>query len=458
MKNNSQEKSIMLESRSETFRELTPAEKTYDTFNNLACTWNIVTYSSISGALSEKILREALDLLQERHPLLQCVITNSLNHLYFETRKNKKNPLTVIEKTSELDINNLIRSQLNNKIESNKYLFRTVFVHDRHQTNPTHYLITTSHHAISDALCSVQLHSEILKFCSNIISNSSVIQVPKLPILRPLEKLVPMSHQGFIGKLKSIAFLLRIGFKSLLYQPKTLKFEQYVSIEYRRNNFVQRQLDELLTEQLIKTCRQQNITVHGALCSAMLLATAKGLQPREKIPVSCLSIVNLRNRLEPMISKENLGRLISSISSFHILKPSLSFWQLAGEVKQQIETGFHRGDIFSLLSIFKEINQMTISQPKQAFSTVVVSNLGRLNIPKNYGTLKLEEISFLFGQAACGGVPTLAVATWQGKMFLNFIFSEPSLSQKTIEILADDVVKNLRQAISGRGKICAKQN
>lgn len=52
----------------------------------------------------------------------------------------------------------------------------------------------------------------------------------------------------------------------------------------------------------------------------------------------------------------------------------------------------------------------------------------------------LEEISFVPALAAFGGVFAAAVSTFQGKMLLNFMFSEPSITQETIEEFANNAI------------------
>ena len=78
-----------------------------------------------------------------------------------------------------------------------------------------------------------------------------------------------------------------------------------------------------------------------------------------------------------------------------------------------------------------------LSRPNEAPVTVALTNIGRIDIPSDYGLLKLEKISFIPAQAVFGGIFSAAVTTFQDTMILNFMFSEPSLSQEKIEILVD---------------------
>ena len=62
----------------------------------------------------------------------------------------------------------------------------------------------------------------------------------------------------------------------------------------------------------------------------------------------------------------------------------------------------------------------------------------------------LEEISFVPALAAFGGVFAAAVSTFQGKMLLNFMFSEPSISQETIEELANNAISIVECLLLGK--------
>lgn len=44
-----------------------------------------------------------------------------------------------------------------------------------------------------------------------------------------------------------------------------------------------------------------------------------------------------------------MGSLASSIVTFHTLKPSMSFWNLARDVKQQIATNIQHNELFSMM-------------------------------------------------------------------------------------------------------------
>jgi NRPS condensation-like uncharacterized protein len=109
-------------------------------------------------------------------------------------------------------------------------------------------------------------------------------------------------------------------------------------------------------------------------------------------------------------------------------------------VKQKFEASTKRGDIFKMILVAKHLIDFSLTYPKQVAATVSVSNAGRVNIPKVYGEFELEEISFLGSHALYAGMFITHVSTFQGKMLLNFVFSEPSISRNTMEGIVNQLI------------------
>ena len=431
-------------------RKLASSEQALEIMNRCANSLHVVTIGRVIGPLTAEILRPALDLLQKRHPRLNSRIIGSLNNMRFEDGAIKI-PLRVVEKFDSPQWQEVVLEELNQKIESQLGLMRAVLVHFERENNVS-YLIVTLHHAISDGLSSIQLYSEILTYCQKIASSEPIGEVISLPPLRSVERLLPKSLQGFRGLMDGFYSLLRLKFLHDWHRPETLGFEKYVSIESRRSNMIHRYLDEELTERVVNYCRQEKTTVQAALGAAMMWAVAKQITAGKRVDVrlSCQSFVSLRQHLQPMIGNENLGMLASFIISFHTLKISMSFWDLARDIRQQLETDLEGTAIFSLMLILRNIFEFLLAHPSEIPSSVALSNIGRVNISQVYGLFKIEEISFTTAAAVSGGALVATTLTFAGKMFLNFTFSEPSISQRTMEQLVNSTVTDLIDACKGK--------
>ncbi|MEG4810201.1 condensation domain-containing protein [Microcoleus sp. F8-D3] len=427
-------------------RALSVTEQAMELLNRQHGSFNIVTISRVKGDIKEEILRQALDAVQSIHPLLNSRIVGTLDHLEFTNQETEKVPLRVVSQGINDNWEDVVREELNKTIDSSQVLLRCVLIYKESEINIS-YLITTVHHGISDGLSCISLQSEILK-CYQIIASGNSIDIDCEPALPPLEELLPKWMQGKKGIDKGKWFLLKTKLQMLLHQPEQLESEETVPLESRSCGMTHRFLQKDLTQKLIELCRQEKTTVQGALCAAMLLTVAnkiRGGKPRS-IKVLCRTYVDLRRRISPPIQQKNLGFLASFLTSLHKIKPQMSFWDLSREVTKNIELGLKTQDIFKPLTLFRKIVEYHINNPDEAYVTIAVTNIGRVNnIPEVYGDLEIEEISFIPSNAIIGKVFTVATATFQEKMLLNFTASKPSLSQETIEMLATGVINCLTE-------------
>ncbi|UUO17285.1 phthiocerol/phthiodiolone dimycocerosyl transferase family protein [Dolichospermum heterosporum] len=430
-------------------RKLGQLEETMEILNQRAKTWNVVTISRIRGNIQETVLRQSLNIIQYRHPALNSHIINSRNSYYYQSKGTGKLPLQVVNIRESQEWEAIVNAEMNQVIDSSKYLLRVVLVKILNQQN-INYLITTTHHAITDGLSSVQLHSEILTYCQKITEGKSLPIVTTLEPLPPIEKLLPTWTNSFKSKLGRVALLLNIAFQKYWNQPKALRVEKYVPISQRRCEIIHRQLSEESTRQFIQQCRQENTTVQSALCAALMLTVSKQLAKNheDNIPVSCLSYLDLRRRLQPEISTENMTVLAASLMKFYRITNNTSFWELARKVKHNLNEKIHQGEIFQMIYLAKYLINFSLLFPNQVSPTVSVSNLGKVNIPHTYGELELEEISFVGSHALYAGMFIVHAATFQEKMTLNFVFSQPSLNQQTMERLVDHCIDSIMKVSS----------
>lgn len=422
-------------------RKLGQLEETMEILNQRAKTWNLVTISRIQGNLQETVLRQSLDILQYRHPALNSHIINSENSYYFQSIDTGKLPLQIVNIGESQEWEAVVNAEMNQVIDSSKYLLRVVLVKILNQRN-INYLITTTHHAITDGLSSIKLHSEILTYCQRITEGKSIPVATTLAALPPIEKLLPSWTNSFKGKIGRIYLLLNIAFQKYWNQLKTLRVEKYVPISQRHCEIIHRQLNQESTQQFIQQCRQENTTVQSALCAALMLTVSKQLTKshEDNIRVSCLSYLDLRRHLQPEISQENMTVLAASLMGFYRITNNICFWELARKVKQTLNKKINQGEIFQMILIAKQLIDFSLLFPNQVSATVSISNVGKINIPHSYGQLELEEISFVGSHALYAGMFIVHAATFQEKMTLNFVFSQPSLHRETMEKIVDNCV------------------
>ena len=418
----------------------------FEVCNRTACTSNVITTSRIKGPLTEEIIRQALELVQQRHPCLNYQIVGSLDQLKLETSRVTKIPLRVVRGFRSDQWQNVVSEETNKKIDSSQALLRAVLFYPENETDIS-YLITTVHHGIADAMANIRLHQDILTYCQSVTSGNSS-EVSSLPILPPIEELMPKSVKGFRGYLNRLLYILRFGLKGTLHRPRTLDFEECIPLKLRSSRFVQKQLDEKFIKALDDACKRENVSQHSAICAAMMFSVARKIESDKNasVPMSCGTSVSLRKSLEPTVSMEYIGHFSSAVTSYHTLGPRVSFWDLARELKQQLQNGLLNEDPFNQLSMTtKEIAKKISVDSAKSFWTVVFGSL-KANIPESYGNFELEEINMTAASRSYGATFAGGAIAFKQKLFLSFFYAEPSISRETMESLADGVVFHLSEA------------
>jgi NRPS condensation-like uncharacterized protein len=424
-------------------RKLNFNEEALEILNLHGGACNVVTISKVEGKLDEKIVRQALDFIQEELVFLKCRIEQVSDQLYFTTAGTEKICLQVINHRENNNYLDTVKEELNKPISSNKALMRCLVVYEEKALNYC-YLITTIHHAICDAISCVNLHSQILNSCQKI-NEKEPLNNNYTKILGSWAEFMPQYVSGISGKINTLLFIAKTSVKVWFYQPKKLKQDQYLPLKQRECGTTQRKLDSIVTKKLVVASRQELITVQPVICAAMLIAVANQIKKEQKlhttINVSCRSYVDLRRRIHPSIPSNQLGCLASSLTCFHSLSSSILFWDLARECSQKIKRELQEESYFPAFTLFrKRIVEHYLKKPDDYPLTLDVSNIGDLKIKKDYGSFQLKEISFIPSNPIFGRIITVAVSTFNDQMLLNFVASLPSVSQVTLESIANDVI------------------
>lgn len=414
-------------------RPLVDLEKALELLQRETNSLHVVVVGKIKGFLDPEVLRRSLLLVQLRHPLLNSHIVGPLDHLMFKTEGTEKIPLEVILNSEPEYWQTIFVNELNTKLENKKVLLRATLIKPTEKST-TNYLITRIHHGVIDGISAVHLYSEILSFCQKIVSENQIPEFEKLGPPPCLEKII--ADYTVENNTESLISELELPID-------TLPFEKYVPFKQRTCGLIQKQLNASLTQQLIQRCKSEKVTVQGAICSAMMLALAKHLEPEDQeFYFSCLDAVDMRRRLNSPIGNEQMTFLVSSLVCFHTVNQKMSFWDLAKQATEEIQAKLKTPEIYHRILAFGEgVN--IIENPEKTISSVFVSNIGKVKILSNYGQFELEEISFGASNKMFGSTFTVFVSTFQDQATFNFVYTQPLVSQTVIEKLIKDSMEYL---------------
>ncbi|MDE5114810.1 MAG: condensation domain-containing protein, partial [Trichodesmium sp. St15_bin1_1] len=415
-------------------RPLVDLEKALELLQRETNSLHVVVVGKIKGFLEPEVLRRSLLFVQLRHPLLNSHIVGPLDHLMFKTEGTEKIPLEVILNSEPEYWQTIFVNELNTKLENKKVLLRATLIKPTEKST-TNYLITRIHHGVIDGISAVHLYSEILSFCQKIVSENQIPEFEKLGPPPCLEKII--ADYTVENNTESLISELELPID-------TLPFEKYVPFKQRTCGLIQKQLNASLTQQLIQRCKSEKVTVQGAICSAMMLALAKYLEPEDKeFYFSCYDAVDMGRRLNYPIGNEQMTFLVSSLVCFHTVNQKMSFWDLAKQATEEIQAKLKTPEIYHRILAFGEGVNIILENPEKTISSVFVSNIGKVKISSNYGQFELEEISFGASNKMFGSTFTVFVSTFQDQATFNFVYTQPLVSQTVIEKLIKDSMEYL---------------
>jgi Phthiocerol/phthiodiolone dimycocerosyl transferase C-terminus len=272
-------------------------------------------------------------------------------------------------------------------------LVRAVPLHEPHRDT----LILTAHHSIADGLSlTFAIRDTLLALSGN--PRDPLLVTPFIESMldsdsSPIE-LAPTSEGNGIEETRPSVFRSQHGLMPSVYGLS---------------------LSAELTLKLRKLARQEETTVHGALCAALVLAGRQAIGEWEDKPVRVLSPIDIRNLLGVA---EHCGLFISAASVSFKPNGETAFWELARFAKRQLP-GAQTGDgVTSAIhaiqqAISKGLGVETAMQlAARGFAyEAMVSNLGNLRYETIFGEFKLKA---LWGPAIGGsfeGGRTIGVVT-----------------------------------------------
>ncbi|MFM7406528.1 MAG: phthiocerol/phthiodiolone dimycocerosyl transferase family protein [Cuspidothrix sp.] len=405
-----------------------------------------VNVARISGELTPDILRQALDFVQKRHPMLQVHIVKLADGMYFESEGTTKIPLRVLEEQYENHCLEIAQDELHQRFSIGvDPLCRITFLRSP-KSNDISEIIATFHHAITDGMSCMHFIHELLTYCQQIAESSLISEVVTMPLLPPIENLV---DRNSIRKNEQEEVNQQAG--NEIIKPKLI-IEEDSSQEERRTSILFKRLTKENTISLISRCKQEKTTVHGALCAAMLFAVANFFDTNDGINLLCGSNVSLRKYCNTEINHNYIGCLVSLLTIMHNLDSKTNFWDLARECKSKlneaIDSGVHIDKIIN--NNLNHVNRNVIIQMSELnmgrTSTINISNRGQYKFLDHYGNIQLKELYFNTGQHIIGTCFWLGAMTFHEQLFCSFAHVVPLLSSKTAELLAQDVVNTLQKA------------
>jgi hypothetical protein len=393
--------------------------------------------AQIQGQFTVSQLQQALHLVQQRHPFLRVRIALDEAEQPWFVENSADIPLRVVQRQSEQHWQREVEREIATPfVWSQAPLLRVVLVHSSNSAELSE-LIVVCHHSIADGISGTYLIRDILQAITTPTDFGQSLSVPP-----SIENLITGKTPEQVSLSKSV--------------PKFTS-DFFVEQRAKQNNgslVSSGSLSPETTRLLIARCRQEQTSVHAAICAAFLLAVCQQNHSEQPQRVNCASPISLRPYLAP-INQEDVSFYMDAERTLHCLSADANFWEVARTAKQQLrqsmtanhlfEKSFHLQEWLSThpnpddaLQVFKE----------QLDYDIAVSNLTRLTIAQQFGDLELQAI---YGPVVTTGVKNdclVGVATLGDQLFFTLVCSDKVMSRSESKTLHEEAIHLLKKAIA----------
>ena len=432
--------------------------------------FSIVTMvARIRGYVTGEMLEQAVGKVQQQHALLRACIKEDTEHnLWFSSGGVQGIPIEIATRNDEQDWIAIHSEAMKIPFDfESRPAIRFILVQSPHVSE----LIILCHHIICDGMSLAYLARDLMLHLGD---PGIMVDVVEAPPAIDLENLPEDVSQSFLVK-----SLIRRMNRKWLEDSEYFDFQDYRELckaywdSYSHAVF-SIELAEEETSSLVERCRLEQTTVNSSLATAFcgaqsFLEWEKFHQP--KIMVAA----DLRDRI-PYSPGEGMGMYAGGTELEFKYNHKQSFWENTRRFNQQVQRKYTNKNLFSdmlnwlyleptildaipfkevgglvtpesnrfeKLSAFRKKQDVVLSILKQdnldSLDTklwgTAVTNLGRLDFPRKYGSLVLDRLILQPG----GGVPlakvnlVIGAVTCSGKLSLIIEFAEQAVEPNDVE-------------------------
>lgn len=393
---------------------------------------NLIFTVTVEGNLSRADLENALQKVQNRHPLLQIVVWQDENEIpwYVSPDKIQPIPLRIVERLSDEDWRSEAEKEWHELFDVEKEpLARLVWV----RSVRTSELILVCHHCICDATSVMQLMHEILEVTDNPGKDIGSYQA-----VSSLMDFVPVEMQRnltniFTANLIAGATRFYLGVVSWM---KEKKKDHFYTINWK--------LSSGITAIILEKCKEEGLSINTVLCLAFMKAfeNVRHLSTNRRVFCS----VDTR-RFLPEISSEHLFPFPVMIDLSLGTKQD-DFWGHARYLRDKLYNKIKKTDIRKMLMYTEHLvsllpRSIRYAKAGKGLHDFAFANLGKVKIRERYENFSVRNVYSPSSRFPMGNPTKISTSTFRGQIDFVFTSEEGFLKYQDALIIKENAMKLL---------------
>jgi NRPS condensation-like uncharacterized protein len=400
----------------------------------------------LHGELLEARVKQALSNVQNKHPMLRCIVEDSDNGPRFVLQEQfAPISLRMVPRKGDSDWQNEVYREWGAPFDAGREpLLRMVWLH----AEDIHELILAGHHCICDGHSGVNILREFL-----YAYDRPSQQLGAYDELVAIEDLMPadqLRDRRFRRRVRLKTNLLKLA---LLMKRRRGRRLDKPRVSLEQMYFHRWCIDKTATSALTDRCRLEGVTVLSAVSVAFIQAfrIVCGTAALRK----AYTMVNAR-RFLPQLRADAMFGLVSGVPLLLKGAPSPAkmsveaFWTYARAIKADMTRRVDRlgkglYEYMAALEGLHEKYSTLVADTESAFPIrhVTLSNMGRIDLPQQCGGLQVEAVFSPLVMVSPSPANTVVISSFAGQMEFAIVSDEDSLPRKQMLEIAQKAMEIL---------------
>ncbi len=361
--------------------------------------FHIVSVLNLENAPSPHILKQSLQILQNRHPFLRSRLLHEKGTYYFAKLVEPALPFYFLPRWNADHWIYITEVELTKRIDTSiGPLFRCTYLYSAADERAD--IILSFYHSIVDASSVSQFLHQLLVVCEFVYQ------------MQTRGKRVPPVHSH-----ASQGHVLSI------------------------------QLREDFTASLVQRAHKEGMTLNSVLNTAMLLAVNRHLYTGQQVPMQTVSLASLRPYVEPPLGDEDLASYISLLRHAVLVSGGADFWALARRLHRKIDSSLKSGDKFVAATLAESLVRRLTRSKSFRMAAIALNYSGVVPVQSVYGGIRVMGLHGFVSPYDLGPELSAEALIFNNQLFLDFVYLEADMSREEANAIVEEIKSILKSAL-----------
>jgi hypothetical protein len=407
--------------------------------------FHIVSVLLLESAPAPHVLKQSLQILQNRHPFLRARLLHEKGTYYFAKLVEPALPFYFLPRWNADHWMYVAEVELAKRIDALAGpLFRCTYLYNAADERGD--IIFSFYHPIVDASSVKQFLHELLVVCASFMDQKTV-SLYELPPTPPAESRFPAPFRGLPLALNKLRYAFRQTIEELLFRMQTRdKRVPPVPLHASQGHILCIQLPQDFTDSLVQRARKEGMTLNSVLNTAMLLAVNRHLYTGQQLPMQTVSLASLRPYVQPPLGDEDLASYVSLLRYRVSVSGGADFWSLARSLHRKIDSSLKSGDKFVAATLAESFMGRLTRSKSWRMAATALNYSGVVPVQSVYGSIRAMGLHSFVSAHDLGPEFSAEALIFNNQLSVDFVYLEADMGREEASALVEEIKSILKSA------------